>query len=184
MHVVGTEAQRDEVRDHRRQQAGQQGAGGHAADCHHLDAPDGASNRRAEHGGEAGCHAGRDDHGAGVIAHLEQFAQLVGQGAAHLHRRTLAPDRRAEQVRGQGAEQHQRCHAQRDGFRGHTGFVDQQINAGVAAGAKAPVQPGHHEAGHRQQPDQPAVLSAPLRDRVEREQERGRGSAGQHADQA
>jgi hypothetical protein len=55
----------------------------------------------------------------------EDVRQLVGQRAAHLHRRPFAANRSAKPVRDHGADQHQRRHP-RTTF-GVVDFVDQQV---------------------------------------------------------
>ena len=79
----------------------------------------------------------------------EHAGQLVGQRAAHLHGRAFAADRGAEQVRGDGADQHQRRHAQRDDALGVVDLVDQEVVAGFDRAAEAQVQPADRGARQR-----------------------------------
>ena len=116
------------------------------------------------------------------------FALAVGLAAPGV---ALAKDKGQEKARAAAFQSVLDCrsisdNAQRlacyDAAAGRMDFVHDQVVAPVGIAAKSVVDPADEKAGRRQQEEQPAVLPAQPRDRVERPQEDRAGRAGQHGD--
>ena len=153
-----------------------------ATDRQHLEREHRAGQRRAEHRAEAGRDAAHQQHRALLARLLEGARELVGQRAAHLHRRAFAPDRGAEQVRDDGRQQHQWRHAQRQRLAWLVDLVDQQVVAAVRAATELEIGPADRKARQRQTGQQPGLGQARGSGPVERVQEQRRGAACEQRD--
>ena len=94
---------------------------------------------------------------------MQRAAQLVGKRGTHLQGGSFTSSRGTEQVTGDGAEQHQRCHARGNHRFRIVNFIDEQVGATLDRATEVVINPSHGESGDRQQRDQPEMAFAHVR---------------------
>ena len=106
-----------------------------------------------------------------VALYVEQARHIARDGAAHLHRGSLASGRAAGQMRCGGAQEGERGHANVD-RRAGDGAVDDEVVAALRAQAVVAVEPGCRDVYDREQGEQPYVGFARCGGHVEGGEER------------
>jgi len=141
-----------------------------------------AGHGRAEYRTESGGDTGDDELPAFYPIEMQRAGQLVCEGTAHLESGAFPPRRPAEEVRGDGGQEYERNHAERDGFPGFLDCFDQKVVSGFDISSCLQVEQGHQIAGDRKEDDNPQ-MSVPECGHESKRLEKGcTGGAGAHPD--
>lgn len=159
------------VADERSGQAVERGAVVDLAHEAHFHAKERAGKRGAERRAERRGDAGHHEVASIVALYVEQARHIARDGAAHLHRGSLASGRAAGQMRCGGAQEGERGHANVD-RRAGDGAVDDEVVAALRAQAVVAVEPGCRDVYDREQGEQPYVGFARCGGHVEGGEER------------
>ena len=181
--VVDVEQGDDPIADDRRREGGHDRVVADAPDRLHLEGEHEPGDRHAEHGAEAAGDGGDEQQPPfGCVEREEAAGDELGQAARHLDRRALPAGRAAEQVGEDRGAVDERRHAARDPCRRRVDLVDDQVAPGRRRAGEVEVDDAQHEAGDRQQEQQPAVRLSCVGGPRQRLEEQGRGHPGEHAD--
>ena len=179
--VVDAEAPHDEVADQRAGERRHERLVAHPADALDLEAEHGAGEGHPEHGTEAGGDAGDEQRASLGPRQVQHPGGVVGEAGRHLDGGALPSGRPAEEVGGDGGDEHQRGHAAGDAGAGLVDLVDDEDVALDRAAARVVVEAAHGEATDGEQVEQPAVLGEAPGRPLEHLQEERRRQPGQHA---
>ena len=142
-----------------------------APDRQHFEREHGPRDRRAEHCAEPGRYTAHQQDAGTVGVEPERAAEAAGEAPAQLDGGAFAPGRTAEQMRHHGAEEDQRCHAQRHPCPRFVDLLDDQVVAAFHRIARQMIEQADHEATERQQVEQPGKREAQPRDGIQAPEE-------------
>ena len=174
------EAAHDEVPDDRRGEAWHQCLVAESADRLHLERKDRSGERHAEHRAEPAGDGGHQHDPTVIRTEPQQPRRQVGQAAAHLDGRALAPSRPAEQVGDDGPHQDHRRHPSRHPVGRIVDLVDDQVVALRCPPTGVVVDEPDRQARKGQEPQQCTVGVERLGRPAQRHQEHRSGQASEH----